>query len=521
MSEEIVLRQTTSVCPTCLADIPARVVEIEGKVYLRKVCAEHGTSDCLLSEHAWYYGALDRYFFSVMRDAPRQRDYIIRITEKCNLQCPICLASADSASNARPAPVPDMTLHRLCAMMDEHPNGTLKIDLMSSEPTLCPDLPDFLLAIKARGHISSLHSNGIRLLDKEYLRLLKRCGLDEVFLQMDGFDDDAYMRIRGAKLTAQKLQILRNLEEVGVATSLVTVIMPNCNEHEISKVLDYARDHKFIREVMFLGTRPLGFNRGNDAVLMPDQVIDLVERETGGLCPRLECLRFQKLYFALLSILGVRKCLYVQHNLLIRDQGRLRCISEFIDWKRVEPVLDELPHVPNRPWDRFLWLTRLGRAIVGTRALKLLPDFLSLFLRLKFGWRLRQLPFRPLLIGYITACDPENVDRQIGAYCGKGELANDIGFNESGSVANIERERRWAQGPKLTPQAPSPSTAKSSRPAPPPPSTVVDKPTQCPGCPDAVKDAKSTAASHPLGRAPKAGLNSVPASMHSESFDNM
>ncbi len=404
---ETLIRRTWSVCPECLEELPARVVEDRGMVFLRKDCPEHGTSECLLSRHAWYYEALDRYFFAVMPEEVPQRDYLIRVNERCNLKCPICLASA--------------------------------------VPTLRKDLPEILRAIKSRGHISSLHTNGVRLADREYLRTLKNAGLDEVFLQMDGFDDQAYLKIRGARLTQTKIRVLENLEAEGVATSLVMVVMPGCNEAEIPKVLDYAATRPFIREVMFLGTRALGYFRGSDELLMPDQVIDLVEDLCGGLCPRPEVFRFQKLYFALLSLLGVRKCLYVQHYLLIRDGGGFANLDRFINWAKVEPVLDELPHTPRTSLARLAWLFRLGLALLSPKTLRLLPDFLSLFLRLKFGWRLRRLPFRPLLIGYITACDPVNLDRRVGHYCGKGELAMDLGLHESGSEANIERERMWAR----------------------------------------------------------------------------
>ena len=453
---EKAIRETVSVCPDCLKDISAKVIEKNGCVYLHKSCPEHGASECLLSEHPDYYANLDRYFFSVMKGEFRQRDYLIRMTEKCNLQCPICLASADSNQNQAPPPVPDLELKKLCEFMDSRPGRQLKIDLISSEPTLCPDLPQFLQEIHKRGHIASLHTNGLRLVDIDYLRTLKEAGLDEVFLQMDGFDDDAYMRIRGARLTNTKLRALDNLEKLGVATSLVMVIMPDCNEKEIGKVLEFAKNKAFIKEVMFLGTRALGYFRDSKATLMPDQVIDLVYRESGGLCPREECFSFNKLYFALLSFLGVRKCLYVQHNLLIRKEGRYHGISEYVDWKRVEPVLDDLPEAQTK-WQKLFWFLRLGFSLLSLRALSLLPDFFSLFIRLKLGWNLHYLPANPLLIGYITACDPQNVDRQIGCFCGKGELANDIGIHESGSEANIDRERWWSERTRRRPRQNDPS----------------------------------------------------------------
>ena len=45
-------------------------------------------------------------------------------------------------------------------------------------------------------------------------------------------------------------------------------------------MLDYAKNHTFIREVMFLGTRALGYFRQSESLLMPDQVIDLVLQNT-------------------------------------------------------------------------------------------------------------------------------------------------------------------------------------------------------------------------------------------------
>lgn len=433
-----VLRATTSVCPTCLQDVPASVVEDGGAVLLRKTCPEHGGSECLLSRHPWYWEALDRYFFAALRKPPAQRDYLVRMTERCNLQCPICLASATPVH--RPPVTPDMTVPRLRHFLAGHRDGSLKIDLISAEPTLCEDLPDILREIRAHGHIASLHTNGIRLADRAYLRSLVEAGLDEVFLQMDGFDDDAYMRIRGARLTRNKLQVLENLEAEGVATSLVSVIMPGCNETEIPKILEYAREKSFIREVMFLGTRALGAFREAKDLLMPDEVVDMVDAATEGIASRHEVFCFNKLYFALLGLLGVRKCLYVQHYLLVRGPREFHPLGDLVDWARVEPILDEFPTARSR----WLWFLRLALAMLQPRALAYLPDFLAMLLRLKFGWKLRKLPRRLLLLGYITACDPLNVDEAVSRYCGKGELARDLGVHESGADANIARERLWA-----------------------------------------------------------------------------
>lgn len=452
---ETLLRATESVCPECLQRVPARLVEEGGCVYLRRTCSRHGAAQCLLSEHAWYYAALDRYFFSVAdSSAPPQRDYLVRMTERCNLQCPICLAAASPKD--RPPPVPDLDLNCLEAFLDRRPRGRLKIDLISAEPTLREDLPEVIRAVKRRGHIVALHTNGIRLADPGYCRRLREAGCDEVHLQMDGFDDEAYLKIRGARLTRNKLRVLANLEEIGFPTDLVMVIMPNTNEDEIPRVLEYCRDRPFIRELFFLGTRALGNFRGAAELLMPDQVIDLVEERTGGLCDRRAVFRFQKLYFALLWLLGVRKCLYVQHYLLIRRPGRGWVpIADLFDWDELERVLDDLPRVRRGSWlQRAWWIVRLATALASPRALPYAADFLALLVRLKTGWALKRLPGRVLVLGYITACDPLNIDYQVAEHCGKGELSVDVGLHESGAHANIERERLWQGWSGRRPPAP-------------------------------------------------------------------
>ena len=43
MIEERLLRETRSVCPICLKNLPAKLVEREdGRVILKKICPEHG-----------------------------------------------------------------------------------------------------------------------------------------------------------------------------------------------------------------------------------------------------------------------------------------------------------------------------------------------------------------------------------------------------------------------------------------------------------------------------------------------
>jgi hemerythrin-like domain-containing protein len=104
-----VLRRTSGHCHTCLQAVPAEVIRSETEVNLVKHCPTHGSSVQLLSRAPAYWEDLDRYYFKVNKRAYPQRDYILRMTERCNLACPICLAKAnteDTPTSTSPASRP-------------------------------------------------------------------------------------------------------------------------------------------------------------------------------------------------------------------------------------------------------------------------------------------------------------------------------------------------------------------------------------------------------------------------------
>jgi len=434
---ERVYRKTVSMCPNCLKKLPARLTVKNGGVYLVRECDECGRFDVRLSKHAWYYEELDKYFFAVMDGEFQQRDYLVRLTERCNLNCPICLASANDNEED------DLKMEDLLKFTDK--NRKLKIDLMAAEPTVRKDLPEMIKKLKARGHIVAVHTNGIKLANREYLKSLVDAGIDEVHLQMDGFEDSTYMALRGQPLTKVKMKALENLEELNVATDLVMVIMPGLNEHEVPAMLEYARDHAFVRELFFLGFRSLGKARDADHenCYMPDDTIDIVEEQSDGELDRKSILQFQKLYFAMLSLLGVRKCLYVQHYLAWRDKKKgFIFAKDFCDWDNVEKHLDRLKDIPRKNWfGRAWWFLGLCCKMFSWTTVKVGLDMV----KMRAGFDLSLLSGNSLILGYITACDPFIFDEMVAKHCGKGEIATDIGIHDSGSVANVTREVYWKE----------------------------------------------------------------------------
>ena len=271
---EEVIRKTRGVCHTCSQIVPAQVVRNGQIASLEKHCPDHGVSVQILSRAADYWADLDRFYFKVNEESYDQRDFIVRMTERCNLDCPICLAKANTEDT------PDLDLDGLEKLLSERRG--IKVDLMAAEPTLREDLEDWIRKVKATGNIAALHTNGLKLADRAYAERIKASGVDEVFVQFDGFDEEAHMVLRGRPLVKARMAAMKNLRDLGIATSLIVVIARGLNEAEVGKTFRFALEpeNAHIREVFFLGLRVLGsardaLRREDDSLfnmaMMPDE----------------------------------------------------------------------------------------------------------------------------------------------------------------------------------------------------------------------------------------------------------
>src|SRR5690349_24650588 len=108
------LGATQSLCPDCLAVVPAKIITRGPRVYFRKRCPTHGErEDFVCSDVAWY----DRMEYSLPAKIPVEFGVepkngcpldcglcteheqhtcvaVVEITSSCNLTCPMCYASS-------------------------------------------------------------------------------------------------------------------------------------------------------------------------------------------------------------------------------------------------------------------------------------------------------------------------------------------------------------------------------------------------------------------------------------------
>jgi uncharacterized radical SAM superfamily Fe-S cluster-containing enzyme len=300
---------TRSICPTCHKVINAQLLLRDNKVIMRKFCPDHGHSESLVCSDAdWYVNAFTynklgsiphHYATQVEKGCPddcglcpdhQQHTCMaqIDITNACNLRCPVCI----SKLKEKPEAAWFLSLEKIEDMLSGlvQYEGDAEILLITGgEPTLHPDILKIIeLAKKKHIDIVLLATNGIRIAeDREFVRAL--ADLDAyVYLQFDGFEPESSKRIRGEDLSSIKLKALKNMEDYGVKTALVPVIMKGVNDHELGSIVKYALSKE---NILCVQIQPLAYvGCGTDLKMDPIKdrvtipyVLDCLEKQTEGL----------------------------------------------------------------------------------------------------------------------------------------------------------------------------------------------------------------------------------------------
>jgi 7,8-dihydro-6-hydroxymethylpterin dimethyltransferase len=265
---------THSVCEVCRKIAPAKLVVNDSRVYLRRLCAEHGENEYLIHSDIGNYLSALRYVkpawapltFSGNSRLPcpegcgfcdRHEQHlcmpIIEITSRCNLDCPVCLVDAGKSK--------DMTVEEFDVLLNHLIEAERQIDVLNisgGEPLCHPRFLDFVDSALRHKEIVrvSISTNGLSLLENDSLlhRLADRDVI--ISLQFDGFDDSAYRVMRGKPLLDQKMRILDKLAERNISTSLTATVAGSINDDQLPEILKlfFSRDH-----IVSMMVQPLAF----------------------------------------------------------------------------------------------------------------------------------------------------------------------------------------------------------------------------------------------------------------------
>lgn len=415
----MLIRKTCSVCPYCINKIPAYIMEESGEVYLKKECPEHGKFSLLVSKNASFYKKLNNLYFSLFSTPLEQKDYIVHVTNQCNLNCPICLANSNTEGGKG-----EYEIEELKDFL--HQNKDYKIDLMGAEPTMREDLFKIINLVRKSNNIPTLHTNGIKLANFQYLKSLHNAGLREVHFQFDSFNDEVYEKIRGRKLLGCKLKALENIERLSISTDIKMTVVKGLNDNELTKMLNFCVGKDFIKELFFLGCRYLGRAREKNIenCLMPDELLYMFLDQCNKNLNYEDFILFHKIYYRILALFSVRKCFYNRHLLLVKNRDD----SDYF------------------PITNLLQLTKIFENIGNGKLINLLKELSRVVVKgenmfsLFSSFDLSNFPDSFLLLGFISACDKYSFDSDIARNCGKGAISSRRGVQPCGALDNINRD---------------------------------------------------------------------------------
>jgi len=315
---EKLIANTLSLCPECYRRLRAVVFERDGKVFIRKICPEHGEFEEV------YWGDAELYRKALKYAAPPLKVENVNIpkidipcpfncgicplhknqtalanivlTNRCDISCWYCFFFAERAGYVYEPSID--TLRNMIRTLRKqgpwHPNA---VQLTGGEPTLRDDLVDIVKMMKEEGitHIQ-LNTNGLKFAKLwftegpdaaiAYTHKLREAGVNTVYLSFDGVTPKT-----NPKNHWEMPYILETFRRAGMTSAVfVPVVIKGVNTHELGDIIDYAaRNMDVVRGVNFqpvslVGSMPRK-ERNKYRVTIPD-VIKMIEEQTDGMIGR-------------------------------------------------------------------------------------------------------------------------------------------------------------------------------------------------------------------------------------------
>jgi 7,8-dihydro-6-hydroxymethylpterin dimethyltransferase len=462
------LHETTSLCAVCKQGVPAEIWEVDGKIWMKKRCSEHGSREVLLASHAKWYQHVMSYPAilkppSIVRKnvqagcpfdcgactSHQQKVYlpVIPITSACNLDCPICYTINKNEGAFH------MSLDEFARILDvirENDPDMKIINLTGGEPTMHPNLTSIIrLCHEAGIHRVTISTHGLPFVKNEVLLQELAELRARIVLSFDSFNEEINKKMIGARIHSAKMKVLDQLEKYNVDTTLIPVIALGYNDHEIGKLIDLALHRDSIRSLeihtmTFTGQGGVQFDGASRMTTC--EVLDEMERATNGEIrmddfvpsPCAHPLCYQTCY------------------LLQMDKGRYLPFTRFMSRDQIRDLLtDNLYMEPGKKMETVLqdvindlWSTDSDSA---EEVLHVLKDLIQrLFPQNKISYATQQrISERSAKTIYIHShMDEENFDVDRIRQCCVGVPAAD-GTNTPTCSYNIlyrERDRRFSQG---------------------------------------------------------------------------
>ncbi len=370
-------KKTESLCPECRKIITADIMEKDGKVVMEKECPEHGHfSDIIWSDVELYLRSEQFAFDGVGVENPFITNAKVcpddcglcnlhlshtslanlDLTNRCNMKCPICFANANQSGYVY-EPSFDEVVKMMKVLRDSKPVPCPAIQFAGGEPTIYPQFIDVIKKAKEMGFAQiQVATNGLMFAnDFEFLKAATEAGLNTIYLQFDGMNDDIYMVTRARKMLEVKMKVVENVRKLEKRPSivLVPVIVKGLNEDQIAPMFRFALENSDV--IRGMNFQPVAFtgrinkdDLAKQRYTLTDLAIDL-EAQTKGQIKKEDWFPVPSVVpisTLATAILGEPKVTFTTHPhcglatyLFVQDKDHVIPLTHFVD---VEPLFKEL-----------------------------------------------------------------------------------------------------------------------------------------------------------------------------------
>jgi hypothetical protein len=295
-------RTTDSLCPSCVretrarilsgeqsieslvnqhvGEIPASILERDGKIVIEKTCPSHGAFTDTLSISPEFLTRIESLFPGRDFDAVTDRLHnhgtssikhgrgavlTIDLTNRCNMMCDPCFMDANQVGY-----VHELTLDEVKQLLDDavsiKPRRQMTVQFSGGEPTISPIFLDAVRYARKVGYFSvQAATNGIRFAQEPaFARQAREAGLRIAYLQFDGVSEQANAHRKVANLFDVKLRAIESLYAAGIDVCLVVTIVNTVNDHQVGPIVKFALQN--CDKISFVSFQPVSFTGRDEEI---------------------------------------------------------------------------------------------------------------------------------------------------------------------------------------------------------------------------------------------------------------
>jgi uncharacterized radical SAM superfamily Fe-S cluster-containing enzyme len=305
MSERKLIKKTRSLCPECLAVLPAEIFEEDKKVWIEKECGEHGKFKEIYWGDSDMYHRAQKYRLDgkgvhnpqIAKDNPscpmdcglcnQHKSHTalanMVITNRCDLHCWYCFFFAEKAGYIY-EPTLDQIKEMAQRLRRQKPIPCNAVQLTGGEPTMRKDLLDIVRIFKEEDFdYVQLNTDGINMAKKgpEYCKELRSAGINNLYLSFDGVTPKT-----NPKNHWEAPAVLDNCRPARLGVVLVPTVIKSVNDHELGDIIRFGfKNADIVRGVNFQPVSLVGRmpqeERQKYRITIPDAVKNIEEQTDG------------------------------------------------------------------------------------------------------------------------------------------------------------------------------------------------------------------------------------------------